>query len=62
MESSRRDLLNDMAEQGLSWKNILNTYYPYFKFSITPKTGIALPKTDVLTERDYLKQGLVAEK
>jgi len=46
MESSRRDLLNDVAEHRSSLKNDQNTYYP--RFSFTPKTGIAFPKTGVL--------------
>ena len=37
MESSRRDLLNDMAEHRSILKNNQNTYYP--RFSFTPKTG-----------------------
>ena len=43
--SSRRDLLNDMAEHRFILKNSQNTYYPRFS---TPKTGIAFPKTGVL--------------
>jgi len=46
MESSRRDLLNDMAERRSILKNIQNTYYPRFGF--TPNTGIELPETVVL--------------
>ena len=42
MESSRRDLLNDMAEHRPILKNNQNTYHPRFAF--TPKTGIAFPK------------------
>jgi len=42
MESSRRDLLNNMAEHKPILKNNQNTY-PRFVF--TPKTGIAIPKT-----------------
>ena len=37
MESSRRDLLNDMAEHRSILKNNQNTYYPGFSF--TPETG-----------------------
>jgi len=43
MESSRRDLLNDMAEHKSILKNNQNTYHPRFDF--TPKIGIAFPKT-----------------
>jgi len=43
MESSRGDLLNDMAEHAPILKNNRNTYHPCFGF--TPKTGIAFPKT-----------------
>jgi len=46
MESSRRDLLNDMAEHRSILKINENTHYPRFCF--TPKTGIAFPKTGVL--------------
>jgi len=46
MESSRRDLLNDVAERGSILKNNQNTHYPRFGF--TPKTGIELPKTGAL--------------
>jgi len=42
MESSRRDLLNDMAKHTSTLKNNQHTYYP--RFSFTPKTGIAFPK------------------
>jgi len=42
MESSRRDLLNDVAGHRSILKNDQNTYYP--RFSFTPKTGIAFPK------------------
>jgi len=38
MESSRRDLLNGMAEHGPILKNNQNTYHPRFGF--TPKTGV----------------------
>jgi len=47
MESSRRDLSNDMAEQRPILKNNLNTFY-YHRFTFTPKTGVAFPKTGVL--------------
>jgi len=43
MESSRRDLLNDMAEHKPILKNNQNTYHTRFGF--TPKTGVAFPKT-----------------
>jgi len=43
MESSRRDLLNDMAEHRATLKNNENTYNPCFGF--TSKTGIAFSKT-----------------
>jgi len=43
MESSHRDLLNDMTERRPIWKNNQNTYHPCLHF--TPKTGIAFPKT-----------------
>jgi len=46
MESSRRDLLNDMAEHRFILKNNQNT--DYTPFSFTPKTGIELHKTGVL--------------
>jgi len=47
MESSRRDLSNDMAEHGPILKNSQNTYYRRLRF--TPKAGhIAFPKTGVL--------------
>jgi len=46
MESSRRDLLNDMAERSFILKNNQNTYYARFGF--TPKTGIEFPKTGFL--------------
>jgi len=42
-ESSRRDLLNDMAEHWDILKNNQNTYYPRFGF--TSETGTAIPKT-----------------
>jgi len=43
MESSRRDLLNDMAEHESILKNNQNTCHPRFGF--TSKTSIAFPKT-----------------
>jgi len=43
MESSRQDLLNDMAEHKPILKNNQNTYHPRFGF--IPKTVIAFPKT-----------------
>jgi len=45
-ESSRRYLFNDMAEHGSILKNNQNTYA---RFSFTPNTGIALPKTGILS-------------
>jgi len=45
MESSRRDLFNDVADHESILKNNQNTYYP--RFSFTPKTGMT-PKTIVL--------------
>jgi len=41
MESSRRDLLNDMAEHRPILNNNQNTHYS--RFSFTPKTGTAFP-------------------
>jgi len=41
MESSRRDLLDVMAERTLNLKTNQNMYHP--RFSLTPKTGIAFP-------------------
>jgi len=46
MESSRQDLLNDVAEHRSILKNNQNTYYP--RFSFTPNIGIAFPKTGFL--------------
>ena len=46
MESSRRDLFNDVAEHVSILKNNQNTYYPRFGF--TPKIGITFLKTGVL--------------
>jgi len=46
MESSRRHLLNDVAELRSMLKNNENTFYP--RFSVTRKTGVAFPKTGVL--------------
>jgi len=43
MESSRRDLLNDMAERRRVLKNSQNTYH--LRFGFRPETGIAFPKT-----------------
>jgi len=43
MESSRRDLFNDMAEHRPILKNKQNTYHP--RFDLTPETGITFPKT-----------------
>jgi len=46
MESSRRDLLNYVAEHRSILKNNQNTFYP--RFSLTPKACTAFPKTGVL--------------
>jgi len=46
MESSHRDLLNDVAEHWSILKNSQNAYYPLFSF--TYKTGISFPETGVL--------------
>jgi len=46
MQSSRRDLFNDVAEHRAILKNNRNTYYPRFDF--IPKTGIAFPEMGVL--------------
>jgi len=46
MESSRGDLLNDMAEHRSILKNVQNTYYP--RFSFIPKTDKAFIKVGVL--------------
>jgi len=43
MESSRRDLLNDMAEKRPILKNNQKTDHPSVGF--TSKTGIAFPKS-----------------
>ena len=45
-ESSRRDLVNDMAERRSILKNNQNTYYPSFK--CIPKTALAFHITDAL--------------
>jgi len=42
MESSRRELLNDVAEHRPILKNNQNTYHTRFGF--TPETGTASPK------------------
>jgi len=47
MESSRQDLLNDMAEHKPTLKNKQNTYQPRFGF--TPKTGILFQRGFVFT-------------
>jgi len=59
MESSCRDLFNDMADLSPILKNNQNTYHPRFGF--TPKTGTALPKTGfcfycVFAEKGYKKK------
>ena len=46
MESSRRDLLNDMAEHRPILKN--NQYTFYTRFGFIPKTGMAFSKIGVL--------------
>jgi len=46
MESSRRDLLNDMTQYRFIWKNNKNKCYPRFR-SPSPPKGIVLPKTGV---------------
>jgi len=46
MDSSRRDLFNDVAQLLSILKKYQNTNYPCFIF--TPKTGIELPDTGVL--------------
>jgi len=46
MQSSRRDLLNDMAEHRPILKNNQNMFHP--RFGLTPKTGIAFPTRGVL--------------
>jgi len=43
MESSRRDLWNDMAEHRPILKNNQNTHLPF-----TPKRGVELPKAGAL--------------
>jgi len=45
MESSRRDLLNDMAEHGSVLKN---NQIHITQVNFTPKTGIEFPETGVL--------------
>jgi len=46
MESSHRNLLNDVAEHKPKEKKNQIMYYPHF--SCTPKTNIALSKMGVL--------------
>ena len=46
MKSSRRDLLNDVAEYRSILKNYRSMHHPRFGF--TPKTGVAFPKTGFL--------------
>jgi len=55
MESSRRDLLNDMAEHGSILKTNQNTFHPRLGF--TPKTGTSIPKTGLCF---YCGQAFVA--
>jgi len=45
MEYFRRNVSNDMAQDGPFLKNIENTYHPCFGF--TPETGTSFPKTVV---------------
>ena len=45
MESSRRELYNDMAEHTSILKNDKKKYYP--RFNVTPKTSTELPKAGV---------------
>jgi len=54
MESSRRDLLNDMAEHGPILKNNQNTYYP--RYSFRPETGMAFPKNGLFLTVKLLKK------
>jgi len=53
MESSRRDLLNDMAEHRPILKNNQNTYYP--RFSSTLKIGTAFPKGFFLSTHNLIQ-------
>jgi len=46
MDRSRRDRLNDAAEDKFILNINQSTYYP--RFSLTPKTSIAFPKRGVL--------------
>jgi len=41
MESTRRDLSNDMAEHRPILKNNQNKHHPHPRFGLTPKTGTA---------------------
>ena len=45
LERTRRELSIDVAEHRSILKNNQNTNYP--RFSFTPKTGIAFPKTSI---------------
>jgi len=59
MESSIRDLLNDMAEHRPVFKNNQNTSHPRFGF--TPKTGREFPKTfffTVIRKTEYPSGGV----
>jgi len=47
MESSRRDLSNDMAEHTPILENNQNTLHLCFGY-FQPKTGIAFPKTKIM--------------
>jgi len=42
MESSRRDLLNDMAKHKPILKNYQNTYHP--RYAVSPKTRSSIPQ------------------
>jgi len=53
MESSRRDLLNDVAEHRSILENNQNAYYP--RFSFTPKIGIAFFACFVFTVKRLVK-------
>ena len=60
MESSRRDLSNDMAEHKPILKNNQNTYKP--RYSFIPKSGIAFPKTGECFYWVEVKSGLWRDK
>jgi len=48
MESSRQDLLNDMAEYGPILKSSQDT--KHHRFGFTPKTDITFPKTGLFLQ------------